>query len=33
VAEGVKGVENLEAEGRRDVWARFARRGIAIQLD
>jgi len=33
VAEGVKGVENLETEGRRDIWARFARRGITVQLD
>jgi len=33
VAEGVKGVENLETEVRWDVWARFARRGIAVQLD
>jgi len=33
VAEGLEGIENLEAKGRRDLWARFARSGIAIQLD
>ena len=33
VAEGVQGVEYLETEVSRDVWARFARRGMAVQLD
>jgi len=33
VAEGVKGVEKLEMEAKRDVWARCARKGIAVQLD
>ena len=33
VDEGVKGVENLETPGRRDIWTRISRRRIALQLD
>jgi hypothetical protein len=33
VAEGVQGVEDLTAERRWDVWARFTIRGVAVQLD
>ena len=32
VAEGMQGVEDLKAE-RWDVWARFTRRGVAVQFD
>jgi len=33
VAEGMQGVEDLTAERGWDVWARFTRRGVAVQLD
>jgi hypothetical protein len=33
VAEGVQGVEYLTEERRRDVWAWFTRRCVAVQLD
>ena len=33
VAEGMQGVEDMTAERRWDVWARFTRRGVAVQLD
>jgi len=33
VAEGMQVVEDLTAERRWDVWARFTRRGVAVQLD
>jgi len=33
VAEEVQGVENLTAGRRRDVWACFTTRGVAVQLD
>jgi len=33
VAEGMKGVEDLTTERRWDVWVRFTRRGVAVQLD
>jgi len=33
VAKGVQEVENMTAERRRDVWAWFTRRGVAVQLD
>ena len=33
VAEGMQGVEDLMAERGWDVWARFTRRGVAVQLD
>jgi hypothetical protein len=29
----MQGVEDLEVERRWDVWARFTRRGVAVQLD
>jgi len=33
VAEGMQGVEDLTAERRWDVWARFTRRDVTVQLD
>jgi len=33
VAEGMQEVEDLTAERGWDVWARFTRRGVAVQLD
>jgi hypothetical protein len=32
MAEGVQGVEYLTAERKRDVWAWFTRRCVAVQL-
>ena len=33
VAEGMQGVENLTVEMGWDIWARFTRRGVTVQLD
>ena len=33
LADGMQEVQNLTAERRCDVWARFTRRGVAEQLD
>jgi len=33
VADGMQGVDDLTAERGWNVWAKFTRRGVAVQLD